>query len=563
MIGPFWRKGIFLWCYWDVHNGDATRIAQSLVEAGFEAVYVHCNDGATEASYPRWEGDRYVSHVNCTDELVADLRAAGLAVVGWGAPYGANTAGEIAMMVSQTRRYQLEGYVIDAEGKWDAQGDVISDTRRIITEYKAAFPELPVAWCWWPIYHVPGKTGVYHQRAILEEAMKWADCAMPMAYWNWKNDPLGTGFLEETIRQWREVTSKPIIPAGRAYNDEHGTASYEAVLAFSNRARELGCQGITWWDMQHAIRLPETWSALAKSNQIDSGTEVPVADYSTHAIGLYTKTATWTNQAFHFIIGHAGEGYGEPNPQLKPIEERALGFGRTFGALWDFNARYYSENQYMGDDAHWPPLAQDWPYQMFVRALTSRDVKFVVVRVLTETAANGKAEDPRYLAYAARRFLNRVRDWLAANKPGVKLVLATSHEWISKNAPDMLNWAFEYPSMVVQPAITPLVDSYPQAADRVKFYISTRPTCEFWWYYDTSSIDLVLFYLGAGTPEQFAAWLGIDAPEDPGAENPGTGEEEKDPLETRVDVLEAAILAQAKEIAALQQWRAAILEASK
>lgn len=37
----FHDKGIFLWCYWTVHNGDTKKIAQSLVDAGFESVYVH------------------------------------------------------------------------------------------------------------------------------------------------------------------------------------------------------------------------------------------------------------------------------------------------------------------------------------------------------------------------------------------------------------------------------------------------------------------------------------------------------------------------------------------
>lgn len=506
-MGLFQEKAIFLWCYWDVHNGDTVRIAQSLVEAGFEAVYVHCNDGANEASYPRWEGDRYVAHVNCTDELVADLRRAGLHIYGWGAPYGVNTAGEIAMMVAQTKRYQLEGYVIDAEGTWDAQGDVISDTRRIITEYKAACPGLPVAWCWWPLFHVPGGTGVYHRRDILEEAMKWADCAMPMAYWNWKTDPLGTRFLEESVRQWREVTSKPIIPAGRAYNDENGTASYDAVKAFDELARELGAVGISWWDVQHGIRLPGCWQALTET--FPFGEEVEMTDWTQNAILLYTKKAGWTNKAFHAIVGHAGGGWAEPNPDLKPIELQTAEEGKPFLVLWDFDVDFYVRNQYDGRDETWPPLSNDWPYQMIVRALTSRSPKAVIIRVMTQGSTVNAAEDPNYIAYAAKVFLGRVGDWLAQAKPGCKLVLCTSNPFIEKYSPAMNNWAFQYPVAIEQKAILPLVsNAYQQPTDKITAYISTRPTWEFWRYYSTESQSFLLFN---GKPDALYKWLSFTA----------------------------------------------------
>jgi len=41
-----------------------------------------------------------------------------------------------------------------------------------------------------------------------------ADFGMPMAYWNWRDDEdAAVAFLEETWRQWREITDKRLSPS--------------------------------------------------------------------------------------------------------------------------------------------------------------------------------------------------------------------------------------------------------------------------------------------------------------------------------------------------------------
>jgi len=155
-------------------------------------------------------------------------------------------------------------------------------------------------------------------------------------------------------------------------------------------------------------------------------------------------------------------------------------------------------------------VAKDVPLQKCIEAIQARGIKFMVVRVLTEKSAySGKVEAPAYIAFAARKFLGRLGDWLNANKPGVKLVLETNHEWMTKYAANMLNWAFEYPSMVEQKAVLPLVNSLPDASEKVKYFISTRPTCEFWHYFDGPAVDLVLFY--GGERAKWLEWIGAPA----------------------------------------------------
>ncbi len=503
----FREKGIFLWCYWDISE-DPGVVADRLVEGGFEAVYIHANDGPFEGSYGQMQPNgTYKDRVNCTDELVAEFRSRGLRVYGWGAPYGRNLAGEISIMVSQTKRYGLEGYVIDAEGRWDAQGDVYSDTRAILTEYKRQCPGTPVAWCWWPHYRSLSG-GTWHDKAILRLAMQYADFGMPMAYWNWgDSEAMVVAYVEECWRQWREVTSKPLILAGRAYADQYSSAPYAAVMAFDHAARRLGSVGITWWDLQHAINLGGTWRALQET--FPFGEEVEMTDWTQNAILLYTKKAGWTNKAFHAIVGHAGGGWAEPNPDLKPIELQTAEEGKPFLVLWDFDVDFYVRNQYDGRDETWPPLSNDWPYQMIVRALTSRSPKAVIIRVMTQGSTVNAAEDPNYIAYAAKVFLGRVGDWLAQAKPDCKLVLCTSNPFIEKYSPAMNNWAYQYPVAIEQKAILPLVsNAYPQPTDKITAYISTRPTWEFWRYYSTEGQSFLLFN---GKPDALYKWLSFTA----------------------------------------------------
>jgi hypothetical protein len=509
-MADFKEKGIFLWCYWDI-SFDVRVVADKIIEGGFEAVYVHTNDGYFEGSYGRLENGRYVDHLNCTDELVAELRSRGLKIYGWGAPYGVNTTAEIAMMVKQTKRYKLDGYIIDAEGTWDVQSDVIADTRKIITEYKAQCPGVPVAWCWWALWHVPGKASLYHSPAVLQEAMKYADYGMPMAYWNWITDPTGVRYLEETVKQWREITGKPLIIAGRAYNDAYGQASYAAVKAFDQRARELGSIGITWWDAQHAVKLPECWRALIETEKFNKDEEPAMA----LPIGLFTRKAGWTavNPGFNFVAGAAqAKDTVQPNPNIKPIELEAIAGKIPMLLWWDHLPWPYSEEQW--GELNWPDEAHDYIWQNFKAILGARTYQAVVVSVNTYKSRAGKDEDPAFVAYSAKRFMDRVGGWLKANRPAIPLILASSNDFISRHAPNINNWAGNFPSLAVQPAA--LSGSYP--VDGAKpAYLGNSSECEWWRYYEMAAADqaLLVFRGANGYPasvDGMSKWLNLSQP---------------------------------------------------
>ena len=306
---PFVEKAVFIWCYWDIFSGDVELIADALVEAGFEAAYVHTSNGVAEASYN--------GRINCTPELVAALKRHSLVVYGWGAPYG-NPAKEATIAAQQTRRYGLAGYIFDGESLWDSQPNAVDNTRVLLQEYKAMCPGTPAAWCWWPLHHKPSNpNAIYHPVAVLNEAMKHADVGMPMAYWEGSTATAADSYLTAVWAQWREVTNKPIVVAGRAWNDKDGTASRAAVEAFVNRARALCAHGLSFWDMQHAVRLPETWQALKDiqwTTGAKPGEEPTMWETNSLLISLYNDKLEEPTQAVDFAaLASAGvEGFVIP-----------------------------------------------------------------------------------------------------------------------------------------------------------------------------------------------------------------------------------------------------------
>ena len=160
--------------------------------------------------------------------------------------------------------YGLEGFCFDAETAFDAQPKADTNAAKLLQAYRAGAPGIgwdriaPAGWCWWPMHR--SKTGkkIYHPKGVLWAAMQEkygdADFGLPMAYWNWgDSDRAAVEYLNETFRQWQEITDKPLVPIGRAYIGQQGTPNAAAVCAFEDRARALGSAAVSWWSLEHAL----------------------------------------------------------------------------------------------------------------------------------------------------------------------------------------------------------------------------------------------------------------------------------------------------------------------
>jgi hypothetical protein len=255
MIG----KSIFIWQIPEVFGGDVQTIASRLKTAGFQSAILH------EVNTAAWR-------TPARKDLVEALKAEGITPIGGAAVYGVNPVLEGQQAASICQDLGMDTFVFDAESAFDKIAKPDSAAVKLLQAYRAAAPGNKAGWCWWAFHHKQGSPGsVYHPKSILWAAMEPgygdSDFGVPMLYWSWGDTPdQAVAYLRESWDQWREITNKPISPAGRAYIGDGGTAKPDAIVAFEAEARALGAEGVTWWSMQHAIdgaHLPEVWDALA------------------------------------------------------------------------------------------------------------------------------------------------------------------------------------------------------------------------------------------------------------------------------------------------------------
>jgi hypothetical protein len=252
-------KNIYIYQVDGCHGGDASKIVADLVAGQFQSVILH------STNVGNWR-------TNARVRLAHALQAAGIAVFGGCAVYGADPYGEGKQAGLICKDLSLAGWVFDAEAKFDVCDHPDSAAVHVLQEFSNhAQPGALKGWCWWALPHAPGKpASEYHPNSILRVAMKVAygdaDFGLPMMYWSWGDSAVDAmRYLDESWYQWREITNKPIVPIGRAYIGDGGTAKPMAITAFDEHARKLGAVGVSWWSMQHAldaVHLPGVWDAL-------------------------------------------------------------------------------------------------------------------------------------------------------------------------------------------------------------------------------------------------------------------------------------------------------------
>lgn len=255
-------KTIYIWN--DGAIGNAPAITARLQQAGFEGAILH------STATTNWRTPTRIA-------LASAIKAAGLKVYAGCAVYGNNAVLEGQQAAGIVEQYQLAGCVFDAESQWDSQAAAAANAREMLYAYKNMTAQ-PSGWCWWARYKSPITNGAWHPVAVLIEAMKHADFGLPMAYWYGSTAGEAMTLLEQSWNQWREITPKPLVPIGRAYNGDGGTATPTGIAAFAQHARTLGAVGTSWWVMEHAIRLAGIWDALAQTRPFAAEPPPPSTD---------------------------------------------------------------------------------------------------------------------------------------------------------------------------------------------------------------------------------------------------------------------------------------------
>lgn len=250
-------KSIHLWEIEECFNGDVEKITNFVSTCGFQSVILH------SVYLSNWAIAKRVA-------LAASLKSSGVHVIGESAVYGAKPVDDGRLAANLVNKFSLDAFVFDAEAQFDASKTSDSAASNMLKAYKND-TDKPAGWCWWAMYEPPSRKGTWHPKSVLWAATDprygAADFGMPMMYWSWGDDPASAeAYARESWRQWRAVTDIPIVPVGRAYIGDGGTAKGPAVIAFDACVRGLGASGVSWWSLQHALKstvLPGVMDAIA------------------------------------------------------------------------------------------------------------------------------------------------------------------------------------------------------------------------------------------------------------------------------------------------------------
>jgi hypothetical protein len=260
----FEGKGVYLWQVPYVANGDPLATADLLNAAKMERVEIKVAQGSYKYRPTVAWG------LNVTVQWMRTFRTRFLGKVGgWGFCDGYDTAGEAEIASVLVNELTLDYYIFDAEGVFENRPDIINKTVNMIKLYRDKCDALlgkdvPVGWCTWPLWR--SSTGVqWHNIALAQKAVALCDFGMPMVYWSGQGAQAASSYLAKSLLQWKEITTtKSVIPIGRAYVGDGGTADAAGIAAFDQVIRSSRSPGESWWSVQHAVTLPGIWDAVAK-----------------------------------------------------------------------------------------------------------------------------------------------------------------------------------------------------------------------------------------------------------------------------------------------------------
>jgi hypothetical protein len=236
---------MYLWQVPKIEEGDAWRIADETVRAGFNHVLIKIAGGA------------YAYNDNePTTKLVELLRARGIFVWGWHYIYGDYPAQEAAIAARRVHELALDGYVIDAESEFKEEGKAVA-AKAFMAKLRAGLSGVPIALS---TYRFPS----YHPAFPFAEFLAQCDYNMPQVYWM---EATNAGEqLRQCVDEYRQIApERPIIPTGAAFSERGWSAQPGEVIDFLDTARALGLSGANFWEWENCRRLlPGVWDVISR-----------------------------------------------------------------------------------------------------------------------------------------------------------------------------------------------------------------------------------------------------------------------------------------------------------
>jgi hypothetical protein len=266
-------KSIFSWNIPAVGKGDPEAFVKFLLENNFEGICLKAANGPYVQKISRWSPwPRWGENIRT--ELVEALKGAGIKVYLWHFVYGRDPAGELAIALSQTARFEPDGYIWDVETAFDSKANAIGSARYLTRGFKKFYPQLEQALCWWALPLSP-KGGEWHPIKVANAFQETVDLAMPMMYWQGKGELAAVSYLHRSLNIYSKFWKKPIVPVGRAYNGDGGYGDAGGITAFAREVISLSegvakIPGISWWVTDKAVKNPAWLTALRHTETFDT-----------------------------------------------------------------------------------------------------------------------------------------------------------------------------------------------------------------------------------------------------------------------------------------------------
>ena len=263
-------KSIFSWNIPAVGGGDPEAFVKFLLENNFEGVCLKGANGAFVQKIKRWSPWPLWGE-NIRIELVEAIKGAGLKLYLWHFVYGRDPAGELNVAISQTSRFEPDGYIWDVETAFDTRIGAVGNARYLARGFKQFFPQLEQALCWWALPLSP-RGGEWHPIKVANAFQETVDLAMPMMYWQGKGATAAKSYLHRSLNIYSTFWKKPIIPVGRVYNGDGGYADAAGIIAFADEVMTLSegqseIPGISWWVTDKAVTNP-AWLAALRATEM-------------------------------------------------------------------------------------------------------------------------------------------------------------------------------------------------------------------------------------------------------------------------------------------------------
>lgn len=254
-------KGMMIWKIPDCEGGKASEIAKVAASCGYSHVLIKIANETRPYNTDSLGNDLIFP--------VADaLRARGIEVWGWHYVYGYNPIGEAQIAISQTKKFSLDGYVIDAESEYKLPGRTTA-ARTFMTELRKGLPSTPVALSTyrWPSYHP-----TFPYAAFLEKC----DLNMPQVYWMQAHNP--DYDLKRSVTEFKALSPyRPIVPTGPAFKEGGWAPSDAEITLFLDTAKSLGLTAANFFSWDYArTGLVSIWNTIANYNW--PGEVVPTTD---------------------------------------------------------------------------------------------------------------------------------------------------------------------------------------------------------------------------------------------------------------------------------------------